>query len=103
MKDAESLACAMFLTAVATGQADARRVLQRMNADAENVAEILNVLHGAFEKEQAEVAAAKAEGASQQSEQQTEAEEKGSSPKEEHGEETVREGTEKEDDPDETH
>ena len=54
VKDAESLACAMFLTAVATGQADARRVLQRMNADAENVAQILNVLHGAFEKEQAE-------------------------------------------------
>lgn len=118
VKDAESLACAMFLTAVATGQADARRVLQRMNADAENVAQILNVLHGAFEKEQAEVAATKAEKSSPQTDRlsETEGEEilpkeegqaevhaEATSPKEEHGEETVREGTEKEDDPDETH
>lgn len=117
VKDAESLACAMFLTAVATGQADARRVLQRMNADAENVAQILNVLHGAFEKEQAEVAAASAEKTSPQADSPSETEEelspnedgqaevqaKETSPKEEHGEETVREGTEKEDDPDETH
>lgn len=117
VKDAESLACAMFLTAVATGQADARRVLQRMNADAENVAQILNVLHGAFEREQAEIAAAKADESSQPSGTQTEAEaeeaspkteeqaeeEETVSPKAEHGEETVQEGTQKEDDPDETH
>lgn len=60
VKDAESLACAMFLTVAATGKSDARKILQRLNADADNVAQILGVLHGAFRTEQEEAAAADA-------------------------------------------
>lgn len=101
VKDAESLACAMYLTAVATGQADARRVLQRMNADAESVAQILNVLHGAFEKEQAEIAAANAEKTEE--EQQAPSDEKDEKQEEASDEKGDEKGDRSREDPDETH